>query len=69
MERSEGRNSNWVDTWRQELKQREMLLTGLITVACSACFLQHSGTKAPKVNTAHNELSLSTPIINQENVS
>jgi hypothetical protein len=34
MEGSQDRNSNKAGTWRQEL----MLLTGLLLMACSACF-------------------------------
>ena len=37
---SQNRNSNRAGIWRQEL----MLLTGLLPLACSACFLIDSGT-------------------------
>jgi len=38
---SQDRNSSKAGTWRQELMQRPwgMLLTGLLLMACSTCFL------------------------------
>ena len=38
--KGQDRNSNRAGTWRQELMQRtwRVLLTGLLPLACSACF-------------------------------
>jgi hypothetical protein len=46
---SQVRKSHRAATWRQELIQRPwgMLLTGLLPLACSACFLIESRTTSP----------------------
>jgi hypothetical protein len=46
---SQDRNSSRAGTWRQELMQRSwrVLLTGLLLMACSACFLIKLRTTSP----------------------
>ena len=46
---SQDRNSHRAGTWRQELMQRpgRVLLTGLLPLACSACFLIEPRTTSP----------------------
>ena len=50
-EECQGRNSHRAGTWRQELMQRpwRVLLTGLLIMACSACFLIESSTSSPEM--------------------
>lgn len=47
---------------------RRMLLTGLISMACSTWFLNQPRINSPGGGTAHSGLASPTPIINQETV-
>ena len=46
---SQDRNSNRAGTWRQELMQKpwRVLLTGLLPLPCSACFLIEPRPRSP----------------------
>jgi hypothetical protein len=45
-----------------------VLLTGLLTLACSASFIIAPWITCPGGGTTHSAMGLSTSIINQENV-
>ena len=60
-------NSHRAGTWRQELMQRpgRVLLTGLLPLACSACFLIEPRTTSPGM--APSTRALPSLITNREN--
>jgi hypothetical protein len=67
IKRSQVRSSNRAGTWRQELMKRttRVLLTGLLIVTCSACFLIEPRTTSPRTTSPKIDWILPHQLINQ----
>ena len=63
MEEIQERNSNRAGSWRQELMQRpwRVLLTNLLPMACSACFIKEPRINQPRDGTTYNGLGPPPP--------